>query len=169
MMKNKLMSFVATAALVSLMAVQPAASREFADIYTECGLGAMIAPNNDAVAAVTNVTWDLGTTAISSNISSPDSCAGGKAKKAAFIHDSYTQLESDIARGQGPHLATLMALSGCQASAHADVARAVRADFARSTANAAYSSQTRFEQAQSLYNIVTQQVEGQFAAVCAAS
>lgn len=49
--------------------------RAFADIYTECGLGTMIAPKNAAVAAVTNVTWDLGTTAISSDDSSEDARA----------------------------------------------------------------------------------------------
>ncbi len=168
-MNKKLMSYVATAALISLTAAQPAAAREFADIYTECGLGAMIAPNNSAVAAVTNVTWDLGTTAISSNISSPDSCAGGKAKKAAFIHDSYTQLESDIARGQGPHLTTLLTLSGCSSSVHADLAGAIRAEFAQTAMGAGYSSQTRFEQAQALYNVLTEQVQGRFASVCTAS
>ncbi|HRK55931.1 MAG TPA: DUF3015 family protein [Burkholderiaceae bacterium] len=168
-MNKKRMSHVIVAALVSLGVAQTAASREFADIYTECGLGAIIAPTNHVVAAVTNVTWDLGTTAISSNVSSPDSCAGGKAKQAAFLHDAYPQLEGDIARGQGPHLDALLALTGCQPSVHADWVRAVRADFASVAANAAYSSQSRFDQAQLLYNIVQQQTSGQFATACQAS
>jgi len=46
----------------------------------------MIAPIN---VAVTNVTWDLGTTAISSDISSQDSCQGGKVKVRVFINNSY--------------------------------------------------------------------------------
>jgi hypothetical protein len=77
---------IASLALAGLMVTSISAqAREFAEIYTECGLGAMIAPRTPAVAAVTNVTWDLGTTAVTSNISSPDTCQGGKEKTAAFI------------------------------------------------------------------------------------
>ena len=83
----------AMAVLVLAAFTQPVMARDFADIYTECGLGAMIAPKNEAVAAITNVTWDYGTTAISSNISSPDTCKGGQGKMASFIHDSYESLE----------------------------------------------------------------------------
>ena len=82
-MKLKLLSLAAV--LGSALLTAPVQARDFADIYTECGLGAMIAPNNGTVAAVTNVTWDLGTTAVSSNVSSEDSCSGGKKKTAAYI------------------------------------------------------------------------------------
>lgn len=92
---------VAVVAFGLLVNSQTSMSREFADIYTDCGLGAMIAPKTPGVAAVTNVTWDLGTTAVSSNISSPDACVGGKEKTAAFIHDSYSSLEEDLAKGDG--------------------------------------------------------------------
>src|SRR3989338_65651 len=102
----------ALALLGAAALAQPAMAREFADIYTECGLGALIAPRNEAVAAVTNVTWDLGTTAISSNISSPQTCTGGKPKAAAFIYDPYQSLETDLASGYGAHLDTLMPLVG---------------------------------------------------------
>lgn len=144
--------------------VQPASAREFADIYTQCGLGAMIAPTNDAVAAVTNVTWDLGTTAISSNISSPESCQGGKGKKAAFLHDAYAQIATDLARGGGQHLTTAMTLSGCQASSHAALATALRQDFAAATATA--GTQTRFQQAEALYNMIDSRVQRDFASTC---
>src|SRR3989338_2196679 len=102
----------AVAAFVALAFPQPALARDFADIYTDCGLGAMIAPRNDAVATVTNVTWDLGTTAISSNISSPDTCVGGQARLASLIHDSYNDLEKNLASGSGPYLDALIMLAG---------------------------------------------------------
>src|SRR2546423_1492077 len=69
----------------ALMAVAGQASaREFADIYTDCGLGAVIAPHNGAVAAGTNVTWDLGTTALSSHARPARRCKGGQPKSAAL-------------------------------------------------------------------------------------
>ncbi len=86
------MKYSILALSVSITFASFAMAREFAEIYTDCGLGAMIAPRTPAVAAVTNVTWDLGTTAISSNISSPDSCMGGQAKMAAFIKDGVKPL-----------------------------------------------------------------------------
>ena|SRR2546423_5729497 len=137
----------------ALMAVAGQASaREFADIYTDCGLGAMIAPNNGAVAAVTNVTWDLGTTAISSNASSADSCKGGKPKTAAFIFQQYAQLEQDLAQGEGKHLTALMTIAGCEPQA----AQTLRTSFASSVASPAYSTQSHYERAEALFNQVQQ-------------
>lgn len=163
----KKLIYTATAGVALIMAAaQPAAAREFADIYTDCGLGAMIAPNNSVVAAVTNVTWDLGTTAISSNASSPETCQGGKGKKAAFLYDSYAQIEKDLARGSGQHLTTLMALSGCQAGVHGAMATALRQDFAAVAAQPGYSAQSRFQQAEALYNLVEKRVQQDFAGTC---
>lgn len=147
-------------ALSVLVGSQSSMAREFAEIYTECGLGAMIAPKHEAVAAVTNVTWDLGTTAVTSNVSSPDTCQGGKKKTAAFILDSYAQIEKDIASGQGTYLDSLLALSGCQPSARAEVAGGLRGDLAKLVANPAYSGLTRFQQANDLYDAFQTRVAG---------
>lgn len=157
------------AVLLSVFAVSQASTakeREFAAIYTECGLGAMIAPNHEGVAAVTNVTWDLGTTAISSNISSPESCAGGKKKTAAFIHDAYDQIVKDIASGNGTYLNTLLSLSGCQAVSRPAVAGALRNDLSRVVAAPGYSGQSRYEQAKDLYELVNDRIEADFSASC---
>jgi len=146
-----------------------AEAREFAEIYTECGIGAIIAPNTPVVAAITNVTWDLGTTAISSNMTSPETCAGGKAKTAAFIHDSYASLEKDLARGSGEYLDTLMVMAGCDEETRQAFSIALRNDFGSSIATDNYTSQTRFEKAENLYNLVYKQIEGQFSASCSNS
>lgn len=143
-----------------LMVSQPSMAREFADIYTECGLGAMIAPKNEGVAAVTNVTWDLGTTAISSNISSPDTCQGGAKKTAAFILDSYEHIEKDLASGNGSYLDSLFALSGCDAGVRATITSGLRGDLSKLVANPAYSSMTRFQQANDLYDAYQARVVG---------
>lgn len=133
-------------------------AREFADIYTECGLGAMIAPNNAAVAAVTNVTWDLGTTAISSNATSPDTCEGGKGSSAAFIFDAYPSIEKDLAVGSGEHLTALLSIAGVDESARGDISTQLRADFAELVAVESYSEQTRYEKAENLYELLYSQI-----------
>lgn len=142
------------AALALAVFVQPAMSREFADIYTDCGIGAMIAPRNSAVAAVTNVTWDLGTTAISSHITTPDSCTGGQDRRAAFIYDSYELLEKDLAGGHGTYLDTLVVLAGLDPQAGPEFTEALRRDFAALASQPTYSDQSRFEKAEALFNLV---------------
>jgi len=122
-------------------------AREFADIYTDCGLGALIAPKSDAVAAVTNVTWDLGTTAISSNISSEDTCKGGQARVAAFINDSYENIEKDIVKGEGKYLDKLVQLSNANVSE-------LRLKLSESMANNDYSTLTTYEKSEKLYNSI---------------
>jgi hypothetical protein len=150
---------VAFAFAASLLLVQTASAREFADIYTDCGLGAVIAPRTPAVAAVTNVTFDLGTTAIISNVSSPDTCQGGKAVAAAFIHEAYDSLEADLARGQGKYLDSLAALAGVSKDGKDAFAASLRKDFAASVAANGYADQTRFQKAENLYNLVYRQPE----------
>ena len=151
---------ISVIAILVLVAFSPfAMAREFADIYTDCGIGAMIAPRNPAVAAVTNVTWDLGTTAISSNISSPDSCTGGKAKMASFIHDSYESLEKDLASGSGTYLDTLVILAGVDSDTREEFLSHLRNDFAGIVANPRYTDQSRFERAEALFNLVYRHVE----------
>ncbi|QKT02773.1 DUF3015 family protein [Ectothiorhodospiraceae bacterium 2226] len=157
MMKKVLLGVAATAVL-SMAFSTNATAREFADIYTECGLGAMIAPNNGPVAAVTNVTWDLGTTAISSNATSADTCAGAKEQTASFIFETYPQLEKDIAQGQGAHLDALIAMSGCPAAAREGLTASLRADLAGTVADTNYTSQSRFEQAGTLHQQLHQHI-----------
>ncbi len=145
---------IATLACGALLLPQQSEAREFADIYTDCGLGAMIAPNNDAVAAVTNVTWDLGTTAISSNASSEDTCKGGGAMSAALIFKSYPELERDIANGEGEHLDALMALAGVDAAQQSGVVETMRPEFASLVSAEGYATSSREEKAAALYDLL---------------
>ncbi len=143
---------------LALLCAGSASARDFADIYTDCGLGALIAPKNDAVAAVTNVTWDLGTTAILSNASSPESCEGGKSDSAAFIYEAYPSIEKDLAIGQGEHLTALLAIVGVDESDSDVVSAQLRDGFARLVSADGYSDQTRFEKAENLYNLLHQKI-----------
>jgi|SRR5690606_9618697 len=148
---KKIITGTVAALAFSIVGMQNAAARDFADIYTQCGLGAIIAPKNEAVAAVTNVTWDLGTTAISSEATTPESCKGGQAQTAAYIYDVYPQLEKDLAKGDGAHLTALLTIAGCDSQVQDSVAQALRSDFATTVSAQGYSSRSRFEQAESLY------------------
>jgi hypothetical protein len=158
MRKNTLKTVTLTFA-ASLLLAQAAGAREFADIYTDCGLGALIAPRTPAVAAVTNVTFDLGTTAIISNVSSPETCQGGKALAAAFINDAYEPLEADLARGQGKYLDSLATLAGVRDEGKAAFASGLRKEFAASVAAEDYAGKNRFQKAENLYNLVFRQPE----------
>lgn len=150
MRKNVGMMLVAAALGFSVS--HTAQAREFADIYTECGLGAMIAPTNAAVAAVTNVTWDLGSTAVSSNVSSADTCKGGQKKVASLIHNAYPQVTADIAKGQGTNLDALAVAAQCGPVAGAKFKVQVRADFGQLAAGSMGKSQQ--EKNEALYGIV---------------
>lgn len=131
-----------------------AGDREFADIYTQCGLGAMIAPNNEAVAAVTNVTWDLGTTAIISNASSDDTCKGGGGRSASLIFEAYPSLEKNLANGEGEHLTALLNVVGVAEADHANIIAKLRPAFAEVVSAADYSESSRVEKAENLYNLL---------------
>jgi len=132
--------------------------RSFGEIYTDCGLGALIAQGigkkstADVVAIVTNVTWDLGTTAISSNLTSPDSCARGDAKTAAFILQTYPQLEKELALGHGEYLDALITLTGVEA--RQAFVKSIRGDFAARASEEGFWESSRVAKARLLYQIV---------------
>ncbi|MBT3387567.1 MAG: DUF3015 family protein [Desulfobacula sp.] len=151
---SKIIKVLTISAMGLFLFSQMGLAREFADIYTECGIGAMIAPRNTAVAAVTNVTWDSGTTAISSNISCPDSCNGGQEKVASFIYESYESIEKDLAKGNGNYLDNLLALTGYDAQAKKEFIIALRSDFKNIVADPSYTDKSHFEKAEGLYNLV---------------
>ncbi len=153
------MTFLALSFAASLALTQTASAREFADIYIDCGLGAVIAPRTPIVAAITNVTWDLGTTAVSSNISSPETCSGGQARMAAFVHDAYESLEVELAAGEGKYLDSLTALAGVEQEEKTAFVKDIRKQFAHSVAAADYTQQTLFTKAENLYNILHQEME----------
>jgi hypothetical protein len=104
------------------------------------------------VAAVTNVTWDLGSTAVSSNVSSADTCQGGKKKVASLIHNAYPQVTADIAKGQGANLDALASAAQCGDAAGAKFKMQVRADFGQWAAGSMGKSQQ--EKNEGLYGIV---------------
>lgn len=97
--------------------------------FAECGIGAAIFKNNETGAIISNIIWDLGTTALSSQISSPDSCEGASETAARFIDKSYHALEEEVVKGEGVYLTALLDIVGCPASAKASAAQNMQASF----------------------------------------
>lgn len=152
--------------LAAAMMSGVAQSREFGDIYMECGLGASIFPNNNTMAAISNVTWDLGTTAVSSDASSPESCKGTKVAAANFVDKSYASLETDLASGEGEHLTALLSIMGCGSAAQGEISGALREDFAKTAGQAGYAGQTQFEKSEGMYNMVNQRIAADYMGHC---
>ena len=122
--------------------------RNAEQIYKECGIGGVLLGNVSPIGAViSNVTWDLGTTALSSNVSSADTCIQSEVKTAAFIHNSYDSIIIDIAKGSGRYLETLANISGKSAAN-------IRITVNELIGAGDYSLQTQTQRSVNLYNSI---------------
>ncbi len=141
--------------LTTLTMMGTTQAREFGDIYTQCGLGASIFPKHPTMAAISNVTWDLGTTAVLSNASSAEeSCQGNKVAAATFINKSYAVLEKDIAKGEGKHLSALMDIMNCDASVRTNVVNSIRTDFGTAASKKGFAESSQYNKSETLYKIM---------------
>jgi hypothetical protein len=118
--------------------------------YGDCGIGAAIFPDNDGLAASSNVIWDLGSTALTSATLSPETCTSGSVDTAKFILETIDNLESDIAVGNGDHIEALAGLMQCEPSV--DVAKIVADDYSNFVASEAYQSASKMDKASAFYN-----------------
>ncbi len=133
---------------------------DFGKIYTECGLGGIIGSTasdkniGNVLAIITNVTWDLGTTASTSYFSSDGTCANKRAKVAAFINESYEKLEKEIANGDGKYFDTLATLATSDTKLDKQSYKAsLREKFAKIVASKEYTKLSRYQKVEKLYNI----------------
>lgn len=144
---------VASMVVAVSMAQVAEAKRDFGAIYIECGLGALIAPSTGWVAVITNITWDLGTTAIMSEASSPESCKGGQARTAMMIYEAYPSLETELAQGRGEHLDALFVLAGRDKGERSALIAELRSGFATVVAEPGYTERSRYEKAARFYDL----------------
>ena len=155
--RSAFLSIAALAALASLT-TGPAHARTLAEIYAECGLGAVLfnsessntGENARAFAIISNVTSDLGTTAILSNASSEQQCAGAPSLTAALLMQVYPAIERDLARGHGEYLDALYGAAGCAAHERETLTVALRGDLAERLDTA--TDDSRQERASALYD-----------------
>ena len=150
---NKKLLLIVATSLTTITMMSTSNAREFGEIYTQCGIGAMIFKKNKTLAAISNITWDLGTTAVSSDYSSQENCKGSAVAKAAFIRSSYSPLEQDIAKGDGKHLNALMDIMQCDQKIRKDVVKSMRSDLSKTVSSVAYTKATPYQKAETLYNM----------------
>ncbi len=156
---KKLKILIVLSALVVMIPGVSMAERSFGKMYEECGLGGLIFYETDypIVGIISNITWDLGTTATSSNVSNTG-CATDSAKLADFIYDSYVNLEEETVQGDGTHLQALLSIAGCQESARPMLIQSIRSEFSKSLMEKDYYGKTRFSKSENYYNIFQKQV-----------
>lgn len=163
-------SMTAAAALLGATAVLTLSTTTFAndhqgDInpWQHCGIGAAIFDDNTTAAAISNVIWDSGTTAVTSATISPETCESEEVKVAQFIDETYDQLAMEAAIGEGEHLTAALGLVGCDANNSASVSQ-LRNDLSTVSADTSYSSMSHEDKAYRFYNSLNQA-----AANCSAS
>jgi hypothetical protein len=150
------MSFKKLALSVALIATAASANP-----WTECGIGgavgSLIKDNPTAskvIASVSNITWDWGTTATTSAVSTPDLCANKSVAAAKFINDTYGNLETETANGQGQNLSTLLDIVEVNGQARAEVTATVRKEFAAVVSSESYLNMTKTQKAQAYHSIL---------------
>ena len=131
------------------------------NVWRECGIGGMLFPETGWAAITSNITWDLGTTATSSNISSDSLCEGAEASTAKFVHETYTNLEEEVAMGRGKHLTALLTMLGCSDQTDRDqtnrdqmamIVEGLRTDLSREMKMTDYAARTRLQKAEWFFN-----------------
>ncbi len=142
-----------------------ASSSMAGNLWVECGLGGVIGSMvggkaGNVIATVTNVTFDLGTTATTSDISSPDLCANREAASAKFINDTYKSLEAETANGQGSNLSTLLDIAETDVMMRDMVVSQLRAGFAKEVASSEFSSMTDTQKAQIYHRVFMNVISG---------
>ncbi|WP_299776036.1 DUF3015 family protein [uncultured Tateyamaria sp.] len=106
------------------------ASAQDVNPWQECGIGAIVFPDNGAASAISNIIWDLGTTAVSTALSSPDQCQGATVQVAAFVSQGYDHISRETVVGDGMYLQTLMDGINCDPAIQPALLADVRDDFA---------------------------------------
>ena len=118
--------------------------------YSDCGIGAAIFPNSNVGAAISNVIWDAGTTAVTSATASPETCQGQDVEAAAFILESYDRLVEETASGEGEHLDTLLSI--VNESGNAELVSGLRSKIAEIIGSDGYAEFNQVEKAQAYYS-----------------
>ncbi|MFT5351498.1 MAG: hypothetical protein ACI9MF_002321 [Gammaproteobacteria bacterium] len=122
--------------------------------FSDCGIGAALFPNTGWAAATSNVTWDVGTTAVTSATASPETCSAKKVEVAEFINHSYDNLITETAQGEGQYISALLNIYGCNVDSRKNIVADMRAKTGAAVNNNDYSSQDHLQKITTYYQIV---------------
>ena len=126
----KRLNAVLMCAAVAFTSSNSLANAQGVNPWQECGIGAMVFPDNGAASAISNIVWDLGTTAVSTALSSPDQCQGATVQVAAFVSRGYDHIARETVVGDGEYLRTLMGGINCDPAIQPALLADVRDGFA---------------------------------------
>ncbi len=120
--------------------------------YTECGIGAAIFKDVSWAAATSNVTWDLGSTALTSALSSPEMCNPKKVQTASLVIETLPELEKDLAMGNGEYVLALAETMGCSNQKDAVISD-MRSSYSDVVSKVTYSNSEKADRAVNMYNV----------------
>jgi predicted Zn-dependent protease len=155
--KHSLFSLVLASTALSLSATSLAETKPVGsgpNPYVNCGIGAALFPTTHWAAVTSNIIWDLGTTAVTSATSSPETCNKRNVEVAQFILDTYDNLAEETAQGEGEHLSAMLEILDCQQGIRPSVVSAVRREMGQQIGVAGYSDQSQIEKAAIYYDVV---------------
>lgn len=121
--------------------------------FSDCGIGAALFPETQWAAVTSNVTWDSGTTAVTSATASPDTCSAKRNKTALYIRDSYEQIVEESAKGDKKHLSVALNLFECQSN-HNVAASKVRDAIGQAVSENGYASKKHLDKSADLFNAI---------------
>ena len=122
--------------------------------YSDCGIGAALFPNIKPLAVISNIIWDVGTTAITSATVSPETCSGKKVEAAAFILESYDSLAEETARGNGDHIVALLNIMEVAGADRPAVVASIRKQMASAVVSDTYLTADKLTKASIYYSIL---------------
>jgi hypothetical protein len=142
--------------LVFILSTTPVFAK---NIWVDCGIGAMIFTNTGWAAVTSNVTWDLGTTGTTSNVSSEDQCAGKSASVAKYIHQNYAQIEENTAKGNGAYLTSMLDMVSCDEASRSLIIKETRSNLNSILKTKGYTGKTSVQKAELYYNSFINNIE----------
>ncbi len=122
--------------------------------YRDCGIGAALFPETHWAAVTSNVIWDVGTTAVISATSSPETCQGAEAQTAQFIFDTYDSIVQQTAAGSGEHLTAMLNILGCAQEIHSQIVLDLRQGVAAQVSEVSYNDKALLDKASDYYDVL---------------
>lgn len=144
-------AILATAALASTQSF----AAEPINPWKHCGIGAMIFDDNGTAAAISNIIWDLGTTAVSSKVTSEGSCEGKRVQTAMFIQKSFNNVLEETAKGEGEYVSAMLGMMDCREEDFGTILSNVRMDVASQVAQPAYQGMSVSAKSEAYYSTLT--------------
>ena len=143
----------AAAVFVGLLMSTGAQARGLGEMLEECGFGAMVFPEKPTNALISNLLFGVGATT-TSGITTPSWCKGGEASVAVIIHESYEQIEKEIAAGQGQYLSLLSDLVKGEEQTEEEFVAQLRVEFTQFVSQPKFASLERADKIEALYDMV---------------